>query len=51
MYGVEAASRFYFGKSAEKLTLAESALLMGVPKGPTYYSPVVNEAKSKERQE
>ena len=46
MYGVEAASRFYFGKSAKSLTLAESALLVGIPKGPTYYSPLVNEEKA-----
>ncbi len=51
MYGVEAASRYYFGKSANSLTLAESALLMGIPKGPTYYSPLVNEEKAKNRQE
>lgn len=50
MYGVEAASRYFFGKSAKDLTLAESALLMGVPKGPTYYSPLVNEEKAVNRQ-
>ncbi|AWP30229.1 transglycosylase domain-containing protein [Paenibacillus sp. Cedars] len=38
-YGIESASQLYFGKSAKKLTLAESALLAGIPKGPTYYSP------------
>ena len=46
MYGVEAASRFYFGKCSKDLTLAESALLMAIPKGPTIYSPVVNEEKA-----
>ncbi|WP_313893307.1 PBP1A family penicillin-binding protein [Psychrobacillus sp.] len=51
MYGIEAASRFYFGKSANSLTLAESALIMGVPKGPTHYSPVVNEEKAVARQQ
>uniref|UniRef100_UPI00406D2D5F transglycosylase domain-containing protein n=1 Tax=Psychrobacillus sp. FSL H8-0483 TaxID=2921389 RepID=UPI00406D2D5F len=51
MYGVEAASRFYYGKSAKSLTLAESALLMGIPKGPTHYSPLVNEEKAKNRQQ
>ena len=51
MYGVEAASRFYFGKSAKSLTLAESALLVGIPKGPTYYSPLVNEEKAVTRQQ
>jgi len=38
-YGIEAASRMYFGKSAKDLDLAQSALLAGIPKGPTYYSP------------
>ncbi|WP_438348255.1 transglycosylase domain-containing protein [Paenibacillus sp. FA6] len=38
-YGIEAASRMYFGKSSSDLTLAESAMLAGIPKGPTYYSP------------
>lgn len=51
MYGVEAASRFYFAKSAKSLTLAESALLVGIPKGPTYYSPLVNEEKAVTRQQ
>ena len=38
-YGVEAASQYYFGKSAEYLTLAESALIAGLPQSPSYYSP------------
>lgn len=38
-YGIEAASRAYFGKSAKSLDLAESAMLAAIPKGPTYYSP------------
>ncbi|MEK7635808.1 MAG: PBP1A family penicillin-binding protein [Patescibacteria group bacterium] len=38
-YGIEAASKTYFGKSAEELSLAESALLASIPKAPTYYSP------------
>lgn len=38
-YGVEAAAQTYFGKSARELTLAESALLAGLPESPTTYSP------------
>jgi len=38
-YGVEEASKLYFGKSAKDLTLAESATLASMPKAPTYYSP------------
>ncbi|MDK1001621.1 transglycosylase domain-containing protein [Bacillus subtilis] len=49
-YGIEAASRLYFGKHAKNLTDAEAALLAGIPKGPSGYSPYVNETKAKERQ-
>ena len=40
VYGFEAASQFYFSKPARKLTLAEAALLAGLPKGPGIYSPI-----------
>src|SRR5579872_6595833 len=40
VYGFEAASEFYFSKTANQLTLTEAALLAGLPKGPTYYSPI-----------
>lgn len=39
-YGIEAASQRYFGKPAEQLTIGESALLAGMMKGPSRYSPV-----------
>src|SRR5215213_4755193 len=38
-WGVEMAARSWFGKTARDLTLAEGALLAGLPKGPNYYSP------------
>lgn len=38
-YGVEAASRRYFGKGVEDISLAEAAVLASLPKAPTYYSP------------
>ena len=38
-YGVQAASRTYFGKSADKLTLAEAALLAGLPQRPSRFTP------------
>lgn len=38
-YGVESAAQAYFGKTARELTLAESALLAGLPRSPRYYSP------------
>lgn len=51
MYGVEAASKYYFGKSAKDLTLAEAAMLAGIPKGPSSYSPIVNFEKASARQQ
>lgn len=41
-YGVEAAAQVYFGKHASDLTLAESAMLAGLPRGPSIYSPYVD---------
>ncbi len=39
MYGVEEASKTFYGKSAKDVTLAESAYLAALPKAPSYYSP------------
>jgi len=49
MYGFEAASEFYFGKHAKELNLTEAALLAGLPKGPTAFSPLLNPDKSLRR--
>lgn len=48
-YGVEAASRIYFGKSAKDLNLRESATIAGLLKAPSRYSPTANPGKSAER--
>ena len=50
MYGVMNASKFYFGKSAHDLDLAEAAMLVGIPKSPSNYSPLINFDLAKERQ-
>ncbi|WP_163539763.1 PBP1A family penicillin-binding protein [Gracilibacillus sp. YIM 98692] len=50
-YGIESASRYYFDKSANALTWAEAAMLAGIPKGPSLYSPFHNMDKAKMRQE
>ena len=50
MYGIENASQFYFGKSAKDLTLAEASILVGIPKSPSNYSPLINYDLAKERQ-
>jgi penicillin-binding protein 2D len=49
-YGIQAAAKTYFGKPAQDLTLAESAMLAGIPKGPTYYSPFNHMKNAKDRQ-
>ena len=41
-FGYEAAAQFYFGKHLEQLTLPEAALLAGIPKSPTAYSPLTH---------
>lgn len=48
-YGIEAAARHYFGKSATKLSLAEAATLAAMPKGPEIYEPVKFPARVKQR--
>ena len=50
-YGIETASKYYFGKSAKDLTLAEAAILTGIPKSPSNYSPFVNLEKATQRQQ
>lgn len=49
-YGVEAAARTYFGKHASDITLAESAVLAGLPKAPSKYNPYRSPEAAKERQ-
>lgn len=49
-YGIEMASQTYFRKPASKLTVAEAAMLAGLPKAPSDYSPVKNPSRAKERQ-
>ena len=41
-YGVESAAKTFFGKSVRNLTLSECALVAGMPKSPSRYSPLVN---------
>lgn len=42
VYGFEAGAQYYFSKHASQLTLPEAALLAGLPKGPTEFSPILN---------
>jgi penicillin-binding protein 1A len=50
-YGVEMASKIYFGKSVKDITLSEAALLAGLIKAPLVYSPYNDLTKAKERQQ
>ena len=49
-YGIEAAANTYFNKSTGELTIAEAALLAGIPRSPSYYSPYLNYENSRQRQ-
>jgi len=49
IHGVGLAAQYYFGKPVERLTLAESALLVGMLKGPTFYDPHKQPARALER--
>ncbi|WP_227940374.1 transglycosylase domain-containing protein [Alkalihalobacillus deserti] len=51
VYGIEAASRYYFNKSSGNLTLAETAFLSAVPNNPSHYDPLTNIDQTKLRQE
>ncbi len=51
VYGIEAASRYYFDKHAPELTPAEAALLAGMLPNPRYYNPFKNPDKARQRQE
>ena len=48
-YGVEGASRTYFGKHVQDLTLEECAMLASLPKAPNHYSPYKNPKRAKAR--
>ncbi|MCG8441587.1 MAG: transglycosylase domain-containing protein, partial [Caulobacterales bacterium] len=48
-YGVDAASRRYFGKPATRVTLAEAAMLAGLPKAPSRFDPTRNIDQAQER--
>lgn len=50
VFGIENASIYYFGKSAKDLNLAEASILAGIPKSPSYYSPITNYNNAKMRQ-
>lgn len=48
-YGIEAAAQVYYGKSIKDLTVAQMAMIAGLPKAPSRYNPVSNPERSLER--
>jgi penicillin-binding protein 1A len=49
-YGFAAASEAYFGKPLKNISIAEAAMLAGLPKAPSAYNPIVNPKRAKARQ-
>ena len=49
-YGFAAAAQIYFGKPLAKISVAEAAMLAGLPKAPSAYNPVVNPTRARSRQ-
>jgi penicillin-binding protein 1A len=50
-YGFAAASQTYYGKALDQLSLAETAMLAGLPKAPSLYNPIANPQRAKQRQQ
>jgi penicillin-binding protein 1A len=50
-YGFAAASQIYFGKPLKDISIAEAAMLAGLPKAPSVYNPIVNPKRAKIRQQ
>jgi penicillin-binding protein 1A len=48
-YGIAAAAQVYYGKPLTELSLAEQAMIAGLPKAPSIYNPITNEARAIER--
>jgi penicillin-binding protein 1A len=48
-YGIEAASQVYYGKSISDISLAEMAMIAGLPKAPSRFNPIANPERSMER--
>jgi penicillin-binding protein 1A len=50
-YGFAAASEVYFGKPLGEISIAEAAMLAGLPKAPSAYNPIANPRRAKARQQ
>ncbi len=49
-FGIGPASEYYFNKNASNLSLAEATIIVGIPKNPTGYNPIINYDNAKKRQ-
>ena len=50
-YGIEAAAQVYYGKSIRDISLAQMAMIAGLPKAPSRFNPLANPARAKERRD
>ncbi|XDT73932.1 transglycosylase domain-containing protein [Hahella sp. SMD15-11] len=50
-YGIEAAANVYYGKSVTDLSIAEAAMIAGLPKAPSRYNPIINPKRAKIRRD
>uniref|UniRef100_UPI003562D005 penicillin-binding protein 1A n=1 Tax=Pseudomonas sp. TaxID=306 RepID=UPI003562D005 len=50
-YGIEAAAQVYYGKSINELSLAQLAMIAGLPKAPSRFNPLTNPTRAKERRD
>jgi penicillin-binding protein 1A len=50
-YGIEAAAQVYYGKSIRDVTLAQMAMIAGLPKAPSRFNPLANPTRAKERRD
>ena len=50
-YGIEAAANVYYGKGIQELSLAQLAMIAGLPKAPSRFNPLVNPERAKERRD
>lgn len=51
LYGMQTASKAFFGKSLDELTLAQTALIAGLPNAPSYFDPYANPENAKNRRD
>ena len=49
-YGIKEACNYYFNKEPNELSIEEATIIVGIPKSPTYYNPIINYDNAKKRQ-